>query len=88
MPPAGGPPPPPPPPPPPLAGGATPSKAAAESGEPAGQNALFAAIEARKAKADEQMRKIASGEAVLVDPRAAREEELKKQTAAKLSKPK
>ena len=45
----------------------------------------FQAIEARKEAQEVRMRKIESGEMQMVDPRDAREEELRKQTAAKLT---
>ncbi len=74
--------PPPPPPPPPAASGA----GASEAKPP--ENALFAAIEARRAKQEARMRAIEAGEIVVEDPRekrlkAAKDAERAKRTAPK-----
>ena len=84
-----GPPPPPgaPPPPPPPPSAAPSADTAGRGGAGQPQNPLFAAIEARKQTQEARMRKIESGEMTMVDPRDAREAELRKQTAAKVSEP-
>ena len=74
------PPPPPPPPPPPAPASA--AQPAAGSSDP--QNALFAAIEARREKAEARQRAIEAGELTLEDPREAR---LREQKATQQKRP-